>query len=1024
MADPAASFDRLRRGCDAATSLAVRALCALALMPVLLSPHQPAAARSAVPPVSLEATPGRLPLAFAPNVGQLDPSVRFQVAGPGAALLFTPSSVVLAIDARGAGEDPPERSVVHMEFAGAGPAPEIVGSGRLPGTLNILRGRDPQAWRTGIPTYAGIVYRQLYPGIELRYEGAGGQLKGSYLLAPGADASRIRWRYQGAAGVQLDVTSGDLIVSLRPAQISLSEKAPRAWQTVGRRQVPVAVRFALAADGSIGFALGSYDRTRPLVIDPLLVYSTYLGGADGDTGTSIAVDQSGDAYVTGMTLSADFPGAGPPQPGFGGGDCGASRCYDAFIAKLGADGQLAYSTYLGGDGWDEGRGIAVDEAGSAVIVGATGSRNFPVHSARQPSYGGHGASPLPFGDGFVARLSVDGQSLVYSTYLGGSYGDWVNGVAVDSAGVAYLTGGTLSADFPTTAAAQPAFGGGICFRQDPCSDGFLARLSADGGTLLYSTYLGGSDEDRADSIAVDRAGNAYVAGVTRSFDFPTRRAIQAAHAGGQYSYDVFVAAYDPSGVQSYSTYLGGSGEDQEPQIAVTSAGGAIVAGQTFSGDFPTRSAVQPGYGGGRCGDAACPDTFLAALAPGGELTYSTYLGGSAGARLAGLMPDADSALIIVATTSPNFPVPLPGSSCSGGRYAALTFAPDGRVARSAAFSLGDASAGVRDIARDSSGALYIVGVIGSAGLPTARPIQARLSGYSDAFVAKIDLQAAPGRPIWPLPSDGAYASQAIRSLWARSDMPVAGGLARRSWVWGPEPVTAGFHERYSDSPDSLRMVQYFDKSRMEVNDLNAAPGPWYVTNGLLVEELIAGSVQVGSQSFEPCQPAEEAIAGDPAAINASAPTYRSFRDWSFPFNQDRAADRRGQIVTAVLARDGSLSESPDLGRYAVTIGLYEQQLGHNIPQVFADFFAQRGVIFVGQRNTIGPVIHDWVYVVGLPLSEPYWVRAKVGGVERDVLVQVFERRVLTYTPDNAVDWRVEMGNVGRHYLSWRYGLAP
>jgi len=221
-----------------------------------------------------------------------------------------------------------------------------------------------------------------------------------------------------------------------------------------------------------------------------------------------------------------------------------------------------------------------------------------------------------------------------------------------------------------------------------------------------------------------------------------------------------------------------------------------------------------------------------------------------------------------------------------------------------------------------------------------------------------------------------------------------------------------------------RDLHHFDKSRMEVNDPNAAPGPWYVTNGLLVEELIAGSIQVGSQSFEPCEPAEEAVAGDPAVVNANAPTYRSFHDWSFPFNQDRASDRRGQIVTTMLSQDGRLADNPNLARYAARIGLYEQQLGHNIPQMFADFFAQRGVISANQRDAIGPVLHDWVYVVGLPLSEPYWVRARIGGVERDVLVQVFERRVLTYTPDNPPAWRVEMGNVGRHYLHWRYGLAP
>jgi hypothetical protein len=368
-------------------------------------------------------------------------------------------------------------------------------------------------------------------------------------------------------------------------------------------------------------------------------------------------------------------------------------------------------------------------------------------------------------------------------------------------------------------------------------------------------------------------------------------------------------------------------------------------------------------------------------------------------------------------------VPLSASACSHEQNVVVTFALAGRVVRSDAFSLGDASASIRDITRDSNGVLYIVGSVGSAGLPTVHPLQAHINGYSDAFVAKIDLQAAPGRVIWPLPYNGAYANQAFRKLWERSDMPVASGRARRSWIWGPAPITAGFYERYSDSLDGLRLVQYSDKSRMEVNDPTAVPDPWYVTNGLLVEELIAGSIQLGSQSFEPCEPAEEAIAGDPAVVNPNAPTYRSFHDWSFPFNQDRASDRRGQIVTTVLSQDGHLADNPNLAPYAARIGRYEQQIGHNIPQVFADFFTQRGVISANQGNVIGPVMRDWVYVVGLPLSEPYWVRARIGGVERDVLVQVFERRVLTYTPDNPPEWRVEMGNVGQHYLHWRYGLT-
>ena len=414
------------------------------------------------------------------------------------------------------------------------------------------------------------------------------------------------------------------------------------------RHVPIAARYTVAADGSIGFALGNYDRTRPLIIDPLLVYSTYLGGSNGDMGNSIAVDPSGNAYVTGSTQSDDFPGAGLPQPGFGGGECVSTPCYDAFVAKFSADGKLVYSTYLGGDGWDEARGITVDAAGSAMIAGTTGSRNFPVANALQPTYGGNGGSPVPFGDAFVTKLAPDGRSFVYSTYLGGNANDQATSIATDHDGNAFIAGATLSANFPTSHAAQPNFGGGTCYRQDPCNDAFVTKLSADGQALLYSTYLGGSNSDNANSIAVDQSGNAYVAGATRSTDFPTRQPIQSTHAGEAFTSDVFVTKYDPNGVVAYSTYLGGSSDEQYPVITVDSAGHAGITGITFSSDFPTEKAAQATYGGGICGSTACSDAFMSKLAPDGQsFVYSTYLGGSDNERSVGLATDGQDNMVLL-----------------------------------------------------------------------------------------------------------------------------------------------------------------------------------------------------------------------------------------------------------------------------------------------------------------------------------------------------------------------------------------
>jgi hypothetical protein len=274
----------------------------------------------------------------------------------------------------------------------------------------------------------------------------------------------------------------------------------------------------------------------------------------------------------------------------------------------------------------------------------------------------------------------------------------------------------------------------------------------------------------------------------------------------------------------------------------------------------------------------------------------------------------------------------------------------------------------------------------------------------------------------PPPSDSSFADDAFRSVWERTDLPVmvgAPGLLPRTWIWGPQPLTGGTRESYTNSPGGTRLIQYFDKSRMEVNNPHSPRSPWYVTNGLLVIEMIEGRVQVGDIAFEDRTPADEVVAGDPVEVNPKAPTYRSFRSVAYPVNTQRAPKRSGEIVTAVLAKDGSTWDNPSLARYNVTLNSYEEQLGHNIPKVFTDFFMQQGLVYDNGRYIQSQII-DWIFVVGLPISEPYWTRVNVGGVEKDVLMQAFQRRVLTYTPDNAREWRVEMGNVGQHYLRWRY----
>ncbi|MBA3946993.1 MAG: hypothetical protein H0X37_20825, partial [Herpetosiphonaceae bacterium] len=268
------------------------------------------------------------------------------------------------------------------------------------------------------------------------------------------------------------------------------------------------------------------------------------------------------------------------------------------------------------------------------------------------------------------------------------------------------------------------------------------------------------------------------------------------------------------------------------------------------------------------------------------------------------------------------------------------------------------------------------------------------------------------------PYTGQFASPLFQQVWDRTDRAVRDGVLTtpRSWIWGPQPITGAAQETYSDSTGGSRLVQYFDKSRMELND----PVKGVVTNGLLVEEMINGQVQTGNQAFRPSVPAEQSVAGDPIEANVTAPTYSSFRTVAFPTNQAHAPNLVGQVVSAVLARDGSVSYGANYYQYNVVLGSYDSTLGHNVPTIFNTFFQQQGLVYEGGYHN-GQVI-DPAFVVGLPLSEPYWAQVKVGGVLKDVLMQAFERRVVTYTPSNPAGFQLEMGNVGQHYLRWRYSI--
>ena len=482
--------------------------------------------------------------------------------------------------------------------------------------------------------------------------------------------------------------------------------------------------YVLKGDNRVSFEVASYDPGKTLVIDPVLVYSTYLGG---DAGSGIAVDPSGNAYVTGSTSSSNFPTANPFQAVYGG-------FTDAYVAKLNPDGSaLVYSTYLGGRDSDYGYGIAVDSAGNAYVTGYTESTDFPTAHALQDFRAGEL-------DAFVAKLTPDGSALVYSTYLGGyggmfeqSYG---YGIAVDASGNAYVTGQTGSPSFPTASPLQAVFGGYL--------DAFVAKLNPTGSALVYSTYLGGSDYDNGYGIAVDSAGNAYVTGGTVSTDFPTANPLQAVLGGGQ---DVFVAKLNPTGsALVYSTYLGGSDFDRGFGIAADSSGNAYVTGQTNSVDFPTANALQPVYGGGPAFDPIemGGDVFVAKLNPtGSALAYSTYLGGSNGDEGYGIAVDsAGNAYVTGVTLSTDFPTASPLQAVLWGPNDSFVakLNPTGSALAYSTYLGGSGSESGSGIAVDSTGNAYVTGGTASTNFPTANPLQAV---YGHTYVAKIGAGVSP-----------------------------------------------------------------------------------------------------------------------------------------------------------------------------------------------------------------------------------------------------------------------------------------
>ena len=701
----------------------------------------------------------RMPLAFTKNNGQWDDRVLFRANAGGATMWFTKEGVTYqftrrvaspvraalaaardsgsnaaatgdregrpyameGLDSRLRGNDKEggidlerdsvEQLVLTAKFVGANPNPEVLGEGQMEYRCNYFIGNDPAKWHTDVPNYEAITLKDIYPGIDLKYSGDGtGQAAYEFIAAPGADIAQIKVEYEGAEETSIDA-DGRMIVRTKWGDMITAVKSPANGVLSGT------AFFSQLSEKTIGFEAGGASQQALGTLAVGLVYSTYLGGTGDDRGNGIAVDGSGNAYVTGYTESSNYPTTtGAYDPTYGGGD--------AFVAKFSPSGALIYSTYLGGGGGDYGYGIAVDGSGNAYVTGLTGSDNFPTLNPYQTSQMGL--------DVFVTKLSSTGNSLIYSTYLGGGQWEWGTGIAVDGSGNACVTGITVSYDFPTLNPYQGTHQGGTL-------DAFVTKLSSTGNTLIYSTYLGGGDYDFGTGIAVDGSGNAYATGYTGSSNFPTLNPYQT--GGG-----VFVTKFSGHGTMTYSTCLnGGSGQG----IAVDGSGNAYVTGYTSSSDFPTLNPYQTYQGGS--------DVFVTKLSNSGDgLIYSTYLGGGQSEWGTGIAVDGSgNAYVTGGTSAPNFPTqnPYQGTYQGGSNDAFVTklSSSGNSLIYSTYLGGGGDDGGTSNhrlggaIAVDDSGDAYVTGWTGSANFPTLNPYQTNQGGQ-DVFVTKLSEGGSGNQP--------------------------------------------------------------------------------------------------------------------------------------------------------------------------------------------------------------------------------------------------------------------------------------
>jgi uncharacterized protein (TIGR03437 family) len=764
---------------------------------------------------------GKLPLRFEefPSTGH----VQFIARGPNFNLRLAPGETYL--NWTGTSRTSHVRTRLLHSNANARMEPQD----QLDGETNYFVG-NAGSWRTGITAFGRIRHYDVYPGIDLVFHGEDGRLEYDFVVAPHADASSIQLELSGQRSLRI-ASNGDLIVSTNAGEIRW--KKPDVWQDAGA--TPVSGRFVIVSRRIVKFELGSYDPERLLVIDPTLSYSTYIGGSNLDGARGIGRDGAGNVYIAGSTNSMDLTSVAAFQPNFGGRTAQNTPQGDGFVAKFSPSGSLLYLTYIGGSQDDYITAMAVDSAGNAYITGATTSRNFPTVNAYQSNFGGTGnvGAIIRTGDAFVAKLSPTGNKLIYSTYLGGSQDDIGMAIAIDGSGNAYVTGATLSANFPVMGSGNnfPYQSGNRGSGGQPnkncftCTapfwdsgDAFVTKLDPTGSQLIFSTFVGGAYDDFADTIAVDSSSNIYIAGCTLSGTYPVTNGAYQTHFKGNttinpvaYFGDGFVTKMNSTGTALiYSTFIGGSGDDCITAIAIDSTGAVYMTGTSNSTDLPvTTGAPQGTFGGfpynGIPGTVQqdLGDAFVGKLDPtGSTLVYLTYLGGSRNDGGTAIAVDNSGAAYVAGfTDSTNFPLagtPLQSKfGGDGGKHYSVNVQgdaflaivnPAGTALDFSTYLGGNSDDGIGGILLDGAGNVYVAGGAMSTNFPvTSNAAQSKFAGNGDAFYAVISgFPAAP-----PVITSITNAFSPTTTIAPNTWIAIKGsGLAQTTRIWGASDFTA------------------------------------------------------------------------------------------------------------------------------------------------------------------------------------------------------------------------------------------